>query len=105
MKNMQWIIRRFVRESTGSVMMEYIIVTTVFLLGVGGLLYCIDGKYSNLFFGPRPNEHFSDMTLENLNLSPVGETSNSDLKTYGLIGNTYTEQTKRALKVIAMPVP
>ncbi len=102
---------RFFREKTGSVMMEYIVISMVLLLGTGGLVYA-DSKYTNLFFGPLPGEYHSPLVLqfkgttpdESLTLDAVDTMDAGDIKTYGMIGNAYSESAKNALKAVAAPL-
>lgn len=94
-----------VSECSGSVMMEYVVITSVFLLGVGGLVY-FNGSWGNVFPGLLPDQPHSVMTIdENLNLVPVGEAPDPEIKKYGMAGAAFAEQTRKAQQVVAMPLP
>ena len=41
-------LSKFISRETGSVMMEYIVITAVFMLGVGGVVYFKGGVYQSL---------------------------------------------------------
>ena len=84
-------------------MMEYIIITAVFLLGVGGMVY-FGGSFKNMFPGLMSGEQHSQMYFDGLKLVPVGEASTVELKQYGLAGSSFAAKTKEAQKLIAMPM-
>ncbi len=85
-------------------MMEYLILTSVFLLGAGGLIY-LDGKFTRLFSGPVPGETPGVYTQENTNLKPADAVVSRDLNGYGTAGGAFSTQTRKSLKVIAAPLP
>lgn len=98
-------IKKCFRDDSGSVMMEYIIITAVFMLAVGGLVYS-QGSFANLFSGLQPGEVHSTMTIDdNLSLVPVGEAPGTEVNKYGMVGESFAAQTKRAQQLVAMPLP
>lgn len=98
-------ISKFISRETGSVMMEYIVITAVFMLGVGGVVY-FKGDYSNLLPGLLPGQIHSSLTLnDEINLVPVGEAPGVGVNKYGMVGDSFAAQTKKAQQLIAMPLP
>jgi hypothetical protein len=98
-------IKKCLRDDSGAVMMEYIVITTVFLLAVGGLVY-YSGSYTNLFPGLLPGGSHSTMTVDDkLDLVPVGEAPGTEINKYGMVGESFAAQTKKAQQLIAIPLP
>ena len=98
-------IKKYFRDDSGTVMVEYIIITAVFMLAVGGVIYS-SGNFTNLFPGLLPGTLHSTMTIdEDLNLVPVGEAPGTEVNKYGMVGESFAAQTKRAQQLIAMPLP
>ena len=98
-------LSKFISRETGSVMMEYIVITAVFMLGVGGVVY-FKGGYINLLPGLLPDMIHSSTTLNNeINLVPAGEAPDVEVNKYGMVGESFAAQTKRAQQLIAMPSP
>ena len=98
-------ISKFISRETGSVMMEYIVITAVFMLGVGGVVY-FKGDYTNLLPGLLPGQIHSSLTLnDEINLVPVGEAPEVEINKYGMVGESFAAQTKKAQQLIAMPLP
>ncbi len=93
------------RDDSGAVMMEYIVITAVFLLAVGGLVY-YNGKLTNLFPGLMPGTEHSTMTVnDELDLVPAGEAPGAEVNKYGMVGESFAAQTKKAQQLVAMPLP
>lgn len=98
-------LSKFISRETGSVMMEYIVITAVFMLGVGGVVY-FKGGYINLLPGLLPDMIHSSTTLNNeINLVPAGEAPDVEVNKYGMVGESFAAQTKRAQQIVAMPLP
>ena len=108
-------MRAFCRKQQGSVMMEYIIITSVFMLGIGGLVY-MDSKFVNMMPGLLPadgsNENkggaHSAMTIAvdsatGYNTLEVVPESERKIESYGAVGNAFAALSQEAQKVIAMP--
>ena len=96
---------KFISRETGSVMMEYIVITAVFMLGVGGVVY-FKGGYSVLLPGLLPGEIHSSFSLNNeFDLVPTGEAPDAEVNKYGMVGEGFAAQTKRAQQLVAMPLP
>ena len=88
-------------------MMEYIVITAVFILAVGGFVYWdSDSKYVNLMPGLFPDRFHSDQRIAErdgyLTYRPVPKKHHKVLK-YGAVGNAFAAQSQKAQKVIAMP--
>ena len=96
-------------------MMEYIIITSVFMLGIGGLVY-MDSKFVNMMPGLLPadgsNENkggaHSVMTISadsatGYNILEVVPESERKIESYGAVGNAFAALSQKAQKVIAMP--
>ena len=112
-------MKSFLKKQCGTVMMEYIIITSVFMLGVGGFCYLNSG-YFNLLPGVFPQQVadpdtgtleyklHSSMTIgkkpgqEYLSYIPVSE-SERNVVNYGVVGDAFAAQTRKAQIVIAMP--
>ena len=93
------------RDDSGTVIMEYIIITTVFLLAVGGLVY-YNGSLTNLFPGMMPGNLRSSETIdETLSLVPAGEAPGAEITEYGIAGESFARQTKNAQRLVSMPLP
>ena len=98
-------LSKFISRETGSVMMEYIVITAVFMLGVGGVVY-FKGAYTNLLPGLLPDNMHSSISLNNeFGLVPAGEAPDVEVNKYGMVGESFAAQTKRAQQLIAMPSP
>ena len=112
-------MRAFCRKQQGSVMMEYIIITSVFMLGIGGLFY-MDSKYVNLMpaflagevLDPTNNQYekkaHSAMTIavdpeKGYNTYEVVPEGERNVESYGAVGNALAALSQKAQKVIAMP--
>lgn len=97
----------FLKKQKGSVMMEYIIITSVFMLGIGGLVYMESG-FVNLLGGLLPGGLHSSFTIaeknpgEYMTYIPV-EQGSITIEKYGVVGDAFAAQSQRAQKVIAMP--
>ena len=92
------------KHTGGSVLMEYVIITGVFLLVLGGVVY-LNSKYVNLFAVGMPGNYAAGTTI-NADLVPaVVEETSITAEHYGLVGNKYSSRVKLALKVIASPLP
>lgn len=105
-------IQQFTKENRGSMMMEYILITGVFTLLVGGVVHW-DGKFANLFPGFAPNTiHVpatgvvpADATLQVPVVTAIEDPTQLEVKKYGIVGDANARRIKSALQVIAMPVP
>ena len=96
-------------------MMEYIIITSVFMLGIGGLVY-MDSKFVNMLpglwagngSGQNSVSVHSVMTISAdpatgysaLEVVPENERK---IESYGAVGNAFAALSQKAQKVIAMP--
>lgn len=98
-------MKAFLAKQQGSVMMEYIVITSVFMLAIGGFVYW-DSKYVNLLPGLQPGRaHSFERIAERegyLTYRPVPKKHHEVLR-YGAVGNAFAAQTQKAQKVIAMP--
>ena len=75
------------------------------MLGVGGVVY-FKGGYINLLPGLLPDMIHSSTTLNNeINLVPAGEAPDVEVNKYGMVGESFAAQTKRAQQIVAMPLP
>lgn len=101
---MKHFARNILKHTGGSVLMEYVIITGVFLLVVGGAVY-IDSKYVNLFTAGMPGNYAAGSAITADSVPAVVEEASTTVEHYGLVGNKYSSQVKLALKVIASPLP
>ena len=96
-------------------MMEYIIITSVFMLGIGGLVY-MDSRFVNMLPGLLPGIGSGEsnggvhsvMTISadsatGYNTLEVVPESERKIESYGAVGNAFAALSQKAQKVIAMP--
>ena len=96
-------------------MMEYILITSVFMLGIGGRVY-MDSKFVNMIPGLWAGKGLSQdcesvhsvMTIAadpatGYNTLEVVPESERKIESYGAVGNAFAALSQKAQKVIAMP--
>ena len=97
-------MKLFLKKESGSVMLEYIVITTVFMLGIGTALYIGAGNFDR-FSGVFPQAFRDSMAEGTVDESDFSTrfTEASNLKKYGAAGGAFASQTQMAQKVIALP--
>lgn len=98
------------RESTGSVLMEYVIVTfftALFLVGVGRIAFRVpssgDPQY-NLFV--LPQTYTSSLGDRKYYIDPEsGEITVAAERNYGMLGDAFLSQIRTIQRVISSPLP
>jgi len=98
-------LRHIVDNMRGSVMLEYVVITSVVALGVAGFVYA-DGKYVPLLGGSLKGTARSPLYIdsEQMKYSSAPEADRSNIQ-YGLVCDSYAAQIRKSLRLIASPLP
>ena len=97
-------MKLFLKNERGSVMIEYIVITTVFMLGIGCVLFFGTEKFDS-FTGLFPEKIKTSMTEKYTvdgEFSPASVVD-SNIKEFGAAGGAFAGVSQNAQRVVAMP--